>query len=74
VNVPSFLLPLGEVADVFLALLEPPSRGQRQARMLPRQHPLMLDMRVIFADMSVGLQGLSSVKTEGSAWLIPICV
>ena len=38
------------------------------------EYPLMLDMRVIFADMSVGLQGLTSVRTEGSAWLIPICV
>jgi hypothetical protein len=34
----------------------------------------MFDMRVIFADMSAGLPGLSSVRVEGSAWLIPICV
>lgn len=38
------------------------------------EHPLLLDMGVIFADMSVGLGGLSSVGTEGSAWVIPICV
>ena len=34
----------------------------------------MLDMRVILADVPAGLRDLSCVETEGSAWLIPICV
>jgi hypothetical protein len=34
----------------------------------------MLDMRVIFADVPAGLQGLPSVETEGSAWLLSIRV
>jgi hypothetical protein len=36
--------------------------------------PLLLDMRVIFTDVSAGLRDLPSVETEGSAWLLLIRV
>jgi hypothetical protein len=44
------------------------------ARIVRRNRPLMLDMRVIFTDVPAGLRDLPSVETEGSAWLLLIRV
>jgi hypothetical protein len=40
----------------------------------PARCPIMLDMRVIFADVPAGLWDLPSVEMEGYAWLRSIRV
>jgi hypothetical protein len=59
--------------EVIQSQVAHPSQPTALHNMHP-QYPLMLDMRVIFADISAGLRDLPSVETEGSAWLLSIRV
>jgi hypothetical protein len=51
-----------------------PHLALRPATARAESSAVMLDMRVIFTDVSAGLRDLPSVETEGSAWLLLIRV